>query len=126
MARLTVTIDEEQNDFLDEISGDDGEYDSKSAAVREFIEQGEETEKLQSRIDELEDRLEAREERIDTLEEQLQERHDIKNELQDLPDKIRGRESYTEKRQRKLDQASLGQRLRWRLTGVPVDDGKET
>ena len=122
MARLTITIDDDQSDFLEEISGDGGEYDSKSAAVRKFIETGEKTEELQSRIDELEDRLEAREERIDTLEEQLQERHDIKNELQDLPDKIRGRESYTEKRQRKLDQASLGQRLKWKLTGVPVDE----
>jgi Arc/MetJ-type ribon-helix-helix transcriptional regulator len=125
MARLTVTIDDDQSEFLDEISGDDGDYDSKSEAVRKFIEQGEEAHELQERIDELEDRLEAREDRIDTLEEQLQERHDIKNELQDLPDKIRGQESYTEQRQRKLDRAGLATRLKWKVTGVPVDDEQE-
>lgn len=74
------------------------------------------------RISQLKDQLEAKDERIDELKEQLERRHDIKNEIQDLPDKIRGQESYTEKRQRKLDQAGFAQRLKWRITGVPVDD----
>ena len=73
------------------------------------------------RADQLADQLEQKKQRIQTLEEQLERRHDLKNEIQELPDKIRGEPSYSERRQRKLDQASLGQRLKWKVTGVPVD-----
>lgn len=73
------------------------------------------------RAGELADRLEIRDERIDELERQLTERSQLTEKIEDLPDKIRGEMSYQERRQRKLDQASLGQRLKWKVTGVPVD-----
>jgi chromosome segregation ATPase len=73
------------------------------------------------RIEQLKEQLASREQRVDELEEQLRERHDIKNEIQDLPDKIRDADTYTERRQRKLDRASVLQRIRWKVTGVPVD-----
>jgi Arc/MetJ-type ribon-helix-helix transcriptional regulator len=121
MPRLTVTITEDQNDLVEDLSGENGEYESKSAAVRNFIQAGEEREELQAEVERLRDRLESREERIDELESQLRKRSNIEDEIKDLPDKIRDADTYTERRQRKLDQATLGQRLKWRFTGVPVD-----
>lgn len=121
MPRLTVTITEEQNDLVEDLSGENGEYESKSAAVRNFIQAGEQRQELQAEVERLRDRLESREERIDELESQLRKRSNIEDEIKDLPDKIRDADTYTERRQRKLDQATLGQRLKWRFTGVPVD-----
>lgn len=73
------------------------------------------------RIDELEGRLASREDRIDELETQLSERSQIEEKIENLPDKIRDDLTYQERRQRILDQAGLGQRLKWKVTGVPVD-----
>ena len=73
------------------------------------------------RADKLEKRLETRNDRVEELETQLGRRSEIEDKIENLPDKIRGELSYTERRQRKLDQASLGQRLKWKFTGVPVD-----
>mgnify|MGYP002763319574 CR=1 FL=1 len=122
MPRLTVTIDDDQNELLEAVAGEDGEYESKSAAVRDFIQAGEERQELEAEIRRLRDRLESRNERIDELESQLRKRSNIEDKIEDLPDKIRGADSYSERRQRMLDQASLGQRLRWKLTGVPVEE----
>gem|GEM_PF-6183985 len=77
------------------------------------------------RADKLEDRLETRNDRVEELETQLGRRSEIEDKIENLPDKIRGELSYTERRQRKLDQASLGQRLKWKFTGVPVDSEDE-
>lgn len=77
------------------------------------------------RVDELEERLATRENRIDELERQLAERSRVEEKIENLPQKIQDEESYRERRQRLLDQASLGQRLKWKMTGVPVDDEAE-
>lgn len=81
MPRLTVTITEDQSDLLDDLSGDDGEYESKSAAVRNFIQSGEERQQLREEIVRLEERLESRENRIDELEEQLTKRSQIEDKI---------------------------------------------
>jgi predicted RNase H-like nuclease (RuvC/YqgF family) len=117
-----------------------GNAESQSEAVRHIIDEyarlREEYADLQQQYEDMqqtaEDRkqtLEARESRIEDLEEQLAKRSQIESEIEevaetvdDLPAKIRGTETYSERRQRKLDQASLSQRLKWKLTGVPVDD----
>ena len=113
MEPLTIRVPGDLRESLDDEAD---EHDvSVSEYVRQLIEQGRE-------YDDLRDRLDAREDRIEELEDQLRERHDIKNELQDLPDKIRDTDTYTERRQRKLDRASLPQRLKWKFTGVPVDE----
>lgn len=122
MPRLTVTIDDDQNELLEAVAGEDGEYESKSAAVRDFIQAGEERQELEAEIRRLRDRLESRNERIDELESQLRKRSNIEDKIEDLPDKIRDADSYSERRLQKLDEASLSQRIVWRLTGVPVDD----
>ena len=41
MPRLTITVTDEQAALLEELSGDGGQYESKSAAVRDFIQAGE-------------------------------------------------------------------------------------
>jgi len=126
MPRLTITIDENQSDFLEELTGENGEYESKSAAVRNFIQAGEERRELEKEVDRLRNRVETREERIEELESQLRKRSQIEDKIEDLPDKIRDAGSYTERRQRKLDRATLSQRLMWKFTGVPVDDDRDT
>jgi len=113
MEPLTIRVPEDLRETLD---SEADEHDvSVSEYVRQLIEQGRE-------YDDISNRLDAREDRIEELEDQLRERHDIKNEIQDLPDKIRDADSYNERRQKKLDAASLPQRIKWRFTGVPVDE----
>lgn len=117
-----------------------GNADSRSHAVRHIIDEyarvredyadmQQQCEDLQQRLDDRVHELEERKERIEELESQLRKRSNIENDIEEvadtvenLPDKIRGVETYSERRQRKLDQASLAQRLRWKFTGVPVDD----
>jgi predicted DNA-binding protein len=77
------------------------------------------------RIDELEDRVQRKQDRIDELEGQLTERSRVEEKIENLPDRIRGEMSYRERRQRMLDQASLTERIKWRVTGVPVDELEE-
>lgn len=77
------------------------------------------------RVGELEERLATREDRIDELERQLAERSQIEDKIENLPDKIRGDLTYQERRQRKLDQASIPQRVKWLISGVPVSDDTE-
>jgi len=122
MNRITISLNDSQSEFLEEVAGDGGEHESKSAAVRSFIDGAETKHELQEEIDRLRDRLESREERIDELESQLRKREQIEEKIEDLPDKLRDADTYTERRQRKLDRATLAQRLRWKLTGVPVED----
>jgi septal ring factor EnvC (AmiA/AmiB activator) len=113
---LTIRIREELKESLEEEAD---EYDvSVSEYVRTLLEKGREYE-------ELEEQLAAREERIEDLEEQLRRRSQIEekiDELRDLPDIVREQETYTERRRRMLDQASVVQRMKWKVTGVPVDE----
>jgi predicted RNase H-like nuclease (RuvC/YqgF family) len=94
---------------------------SRSEYIRGILRDRHREDDLAEDISELQEQLDAREQRVEDLEAQLRERHDIKNEIQDLPDKIRDADTYTERRQRKLDRASVLQRIRWKVTGVPVD-----
>lgn len=118
--RISCSITEELDEHIDELVADEG-FDSKSDAIRYLLERGREA-------DELKNRLDDREDRIEQLEDQLARRSNIENEIEDvaetvedLPAKIHGTESYSERRQRKLDNASISQRLKWKITGVPVE-----
>jgi predicted DNA-binding protein len=112
MEPLTIRVPEDLRESLDSEASEYGV--SVSEYVRELIEQGRE-------YDELEERLTSKEQRISDLEEQLAKRSQIQQEIEDLPDKIRDTETYSERRRRLLDEASLTQRLKWKVTGVPVD-----
>jgi chromosome segregation ATPase len=113
MEPLTIRI---QADTKESLEAEAAEYDvSVSEYVRRLIEKGRE-------YDELQDRLQARENRIEELEGQLSRRSQIEDKIENLPDKIRDRETYQERRQRLLDNATLSERLKWKVTGVPVED----
>lgn len=88
MPRLTVTIEEEQSELLEELSVEGGPYDSKSEAVRNFIQAGEDRHELREEVDRLRDRLESREDRIQELEEQLAKRSQIEEEVSTLANRI--------------------------------------
>jgi len=120
-----------------------GNASSKSEAVRHIIDEyaalrdeyaqlQQEYADVQQQLDDRMQTLEAREDRIEELEDQLRQRSNIEDDIEDvaetvddLPAKIRGVETYSERRQRKLDRASLTQRLKWKVTGVPVDDEQD-
>ena len=113
MEPLTIRIREETKESLE---AEADEYDvSVSEYVRQLIEKGRE-------YDDLQERLDSREDRIEQLEGQLSRRSQIEDKLEDLPDKIRQGDSYQERRQRLLDRATVTQRLKWRVTGVPVEE----
>jgi len=119
--RISCSIPEELDEHIESLV-DDERFNSKSDAIRYLLDRGREA-------DELKDKLDSREKRIEQLEDQLARRSNIEDDLEevaetveDLPAKIQGTESYSERRQRKLDQASLSQRIKWRFTGVPVDE----
>lgn len=118
MEPITIRIHEETKESLEEAAD---EYDvSVSEHIRNLIEKG-------CEYDELEGRLNAREERIKELEDQLRSRSEVEEKIEALPDRIRERGTYQERRRRLLDEASLAQRVKWKVTGVPVDriDGDE-
>ncbi len=116
MEPLTIRIREDTKESLE---SEAAEYDvSVSEYVRQLIEKGRE-------YDDLQDRLQAREDRIAELEDQLARRSQIEDKIENLPDKIRDRETYQERRQRLLDQAAVTQRLKWKITGVPVEDATD-
>jgi hypothetical protein len=66
-------------------------------------------------------RVETKHNRIDELEAQLTARSQIEEKIENLPDRIRGDRSYQDRRQRKLDEGSVTQRLVWKVPGVPGD-----
>jgi Arc/MetJ-type ribon-helix-helix transcriptional regulator len=124
MKREMVNFDDETGEWVEE-QVEAGEFSSKSELIQHFFDVGRRAERLlaekDSRIDELEERIEDKEGRIDELEEQLARRSQLEDEISALPDKIRDDMSYQERRQRMLDQATFSQRLKWRFTGVPVE-----
>mgnify|MGYP000412063433 CR=1 FL=1 len=128
MKKLSVSLEPEHVERLDDRQAE-GDVSSRSAAVRDILDEYEslrtECEDLRDECDNLRTRLENREDRIDELEGQLARRSQLEEKVEALPDKIRGRERYQERRQRMLDEASLGQRIKWKVTGVPVEESKQ-
>lgn len=113
MDQITLRLDDDLKTELEKEADERGV--SRSEHIRDVLASRRDTERLQ-------ERLEAREDRIEDLEEQLRERSRVEEKIEDLPDKIRSADTYQERRQRLLDRAGLGQRLKWKVTGVPVDE----
>jgi len=123
MQKITVSITQQH---LYELKARQrlGDADSRSAALRQILDEyadlRPEYADLEAEYDDLKRRYEAREDRVETLETQLAERSQIEEKIEDLPDRLRASTmSYGEKRQRAIDRASLGERVKWKLTGVP-------
>lgn len=58
MPRFSITVSGELNEFLEEESGDSGEFASKSKAVQHYIDRGREAEGLEREVEILENRIE--------------------------------------------------------------------
>ena len=126
MKKVSVSLKPEHVDRLDERQ-EEGDVSSRSAALREILDEYEEVhtecEELRTECEELRTRLEAREDRVDDLEEQLARRSQIEEKVDVLAQRVEESQlTYAEKRQRMIDRASLAERLRWRVTGVPVEE----
>jgi Arc/MetJ-type ribon-helix-helix transcriptional regulator len=126
MKKVSVSLEPDHVDQLDERQ-EEGDVSSRSAALREVLDEYErvrtEYEDLRTECEELRTRLDAREDRIDELEEQLARRSQIEEKVDVLAERVEESQlTYAEKRQRMIDRASLAERLRWRVTGVPVDE----
>lgn len=99
MPRLTITVTDEQAELLEEKTGDGGEYESKSEAVRTFIQ---EYEHLSEQIAD----LEAENERLERRLTAANGRYDDHTELVE----------YVEE-ERSWRSAGLSTRVKWWLFG---------
>lgn len=104
MPRLTVTITEEQDELLEEITGDGGEYESKSAAVRDFISSGDERHELRQKVDRLQN--EKR-----TIIQQREEHQSLVRYVEE--------ERSLQQRREERETAPVWQRLKWWVVGAP-------
>jgi Arc/MetJ-type ribon-helix-helix transcriptional regulator len=104
MPRLTITVTEEQAALLEELSADGGQYESKSAAVRYFIQAGE-------RVAELEQEVE----RLNRERRQLLEQREEHSELVRYAEDQREQDQNARERRTK----PAWTRAWWWLTGEP-------
>jgi Arc/MetJ-type ribon-helix-helix transcriptional regulator len=119
MPRLTITITDEQADLLNELSGDGGPYESKSEAVRDFIQRRDEFEHEHDRLQSKCDRLERR---VSALIQQREEH----SELVAYVEEERLLQRRRDERQRKKDTAGVVTRAKWWLTGMPEQSYDES
>jgi len=108
MPRLTITVTEEQSQLLSELSGDDGPYESKSEAVRAFIESGETTEELRQEVD-----------RLNRERRQLLEQRDENQELVEFASETRSVLERREQRSEIIRTAPVWRRALWWVLGEP-------
>ena len=108
MPRLTITVTEEQSELLDELSGDDGPYESKSEAVRSFIESGETSEELRQEVD-----------RLNRERRQLLEQRDENQELVEFASETRSVLERREQRSEIIRTAPVWRRALWWFLGEP-------
>jgi chromosome segregation ATPase len=126
MKKVSVSLEPDHVDRLDERQ-EDADVSSRSAALRGVLDEYErlrtECEDLRTECEELRTRLDAREDRIEELEEQLARRSQIQEKVDVLAKRVEESQlTYAEKRQRMIDRASVAERIRWRVTGVPVEE----
>lgn len=72
MPKLVISISEEKNQILEEISGENGKYNSKSEAIEDFIQKEKTIEELKNQIEQLKKEkkeiFEKQKEKIDFVE----------------------------------------------------------
>jgi len=111
MPRLTITVTDEQNELLAELSGDGGPYESKSEAVREFIDSGETTEDLRREV-----------ERLNRERRQLLEQREENQELVRFADEQRSVVRAQREEERRRRQTNIVRRTWWKVAGEPDFD----
>ena len=120
MEKLSVTLTEDQVEAIDE-AVQAGEYDSRSEAIRERLE---DADRLEQRVDDLETDVKHAEARADELEKQAQQARQHGEDVTDLAtfaDVERRRARRRERLEDARRQAGLVERARWKLFGEPED-----
>ena len=105
--KISVTLDEAQAEQLAQMVGE--RYGNRSEAVRDLLEKGMNYDEIETERDALRQRLEKTDRRIDDLE--------------DIPEYVRRereRETVRAQQRRMLRDASIVQRLKWKLLGMPT------
>jgi predicted nucleic acid-binding Zn-ribbon protein len=92
MSRLTVSVSEEDEQYVREQSQDSEEYNSLSGVMRDCIQAHKEQPELEDEIERLRDRLESRESRIEDLEEQLARRSQIEEKVEEVRMEVKGQQ----------------------------------
>jgi len=86
MPRITVTISDELDEYLEEHSGDGEEFDSKSEVMRNLAQRGQE-------VDDLETEVEMKQNRIEDLERQMGARDQVEEKVDVLAKRIEEEQS---------------------------------
>ena len=86
MPRITVTISDELDEYLEENSGDDEEFDSKSEVMRHLANRGIEA-------DDLETEIEMKQNKIEDLERQMGARDQVEEKVDLLANRIEEEQS---------------------------------
>jgi predicted nucleic acid-binding Zn-ribbon protein len=89
--------------------------DSRSEYIRSILRDRHLPEQLSREV-------ERKEDRIAELEHQLTERSRVEEKIDELPDKITDDESYRDRERRVWNNGSTIERLKWRITGIPVEE----
>lgn len=131
MPRLTITITDRQSDLLDEKTGDNGEYESKSEAVRDFIQAYEhrrdykrehdwelalrerENERLREAYEQQIDELERENER---LRQQLAARNAREDDVGEIVEYVEQERELQRRREQRRD-APIWRRAKWYVFG---------
>lgn len=146
MDRITVSLDDESGEIVDENVGDGTAYESKSAFVRECIIEYEHLTSLQNQVADLEEELAAVREQRDSAEaaaDDLRDRvEDLEAELEqqearadDLRRQLKAANAKNDRMQelaryvedeRRVEQqwreAGLLTKTKWRLFGMPTEE----
>jgi len=86
MPRITVTISDELDEYLEDNSGDDEEFDSKSEVMRHLANRGLEA-------DDLETEIEMKQNKIEDLERQMGARDQVEEKVDLLANRIEEEQS---------------------------------
>ena len=133
MPRFTISVDDDLNEFVEDLASEDGPYSSKSKAAATLL--AEARELHESEYDDLEE-LFAKADRVDELEADLEHTEarveDLRRQLQAANAKDeRGQElaNYVEDERRVEQQwreAGLLTKTKWKVFGMPGDEDSST
>lgn len=107
MERVTVSVNEQEEEIIEKNVGEGGEYESRSEFVRECIK---EYEKRNERVEELENE-------VDRLRNEKQAIIQEREEKKELVKYVERERTVSEQWRR----ASLKQRVKWKIFGMPED-----
>lgn len=133
MKRFTISVDDDLNEFVENLASDNGPYSSKSKAAAALLSEARELHEsefdnleelfvMADRVGELESELEHEEARVEDLCRQLQAANAKDEQVEELA-------TYVENERRVEQQwreAGLLTKTKWRLFGMPTEDDEST